>query len=66
MEKAPKGFPYARVKGLEPSAYSVTGNRSNQLSYTRIIFQAQGPEWLFLIFLAFEVNTSTRPEQYDT
>ena len=25
----------ARVKGLEPSASSVTGKRSNQLSYTR-------------------------------
>ena len=26
----------ARVKGLEPSASSVTGKRSNQLSYTRV------------------------------
>ncbi len=26
----------ARVKGLEPSASSVTGKRSNQLSYTRL------------------------------
>ena len=28
---------FARVKGLEPSAFPVTGGRSNQLSYTRIV-----------------------------
>ncbi len=28
-------FHFARVKGFEPSTSSVTGKRSNQLSYTR-------------------------------
>ena len=27
----------ARVKGLEPSTSSVTGKRSNQLNYTRVV-----------------------------
>jgi hypothetical protein len=31
----------ARVTGLEPAASGVTGRRSNQLSYTRVV----GPGW---------------------
>ena len=35
-QKCPEGhFAYARVTGLEPAAFPVTGECSNQLSYTR-------------------------------
>ncbi len=30
----------ARVTGLEPAAFRVTGGRSNQLSYTRVLVEA--------------------------
>jgi hypothetical protein len=31
----------ARVTGLEPAASGVTGRRSNQLSYTRVLMAAK-------------------------
>ena len=36
----------AGVKGLEPSAYRVTGGRSNQLSYTPIFTVLVGSKGL--------------------
>ncbi len=37
MDAAPTTKKVARVTGLEPAASGVTGRRSNQLSYTRIL-----------------------------
>ena len=36
----------AGVKGLEPSTYRVTGDRSNQLSYTPMWWRIQGSNLL--------------------
>ena len=36
----------AGVKGLEPSTYRVTGDRSNQLSYTPVWWRIQGSNLL--------------------
>ena len=63
MNKSPKSaslicnLQMAGVTGLEPAASGVTGQRSNQLSYTPALSQMR---WICLMQLARSVNYSIR------
>tara|TARA_A100001391_G_scaffold105632_1_gene70634 strand:+ start:3505 stop:3795 length:291 start_codon:yes stop_codon:yes gene_type:complete len=46
----------ARVTGLEPAASGVTGRRSNQLSYTRLVWRGLYKGWFGLARAFFQKN----------